>query len=204
MCNDTQIYFAYGSNMSLPRLQERVRSAKPLGIGWLPEHKLMFHKLSRRDNSGKCDIVRADACTVYGVLFEIDTTQVNTLDGYEGLNHGYSKKACTIQAGEGRCMPAFTYYADAGHVDDKRKPYKWYLYHVVIGAKEANLPEAYINEVMSTESIKDADQQREERELRLYHHRESVTWRQRLHGFEHPRLVSCDRLLSQDERASVE
>ena len=135
MCDDTQIYFAYGSNMSVRRLQDRKLSPKPLGIGWLPEHNLMFNKLSQ-DNSGKCNIVPAEACTVYGVLFEIDTTQVETLDGYEALNRGYSKKVCSVQVGEGRCMPAFTYYADASHIDDKRKPYTWYLHHVVIGAKE--------------------------------------------------------------------
>ena len=36
MSDDTRTYFAYGSNMSVRRLNERVPSAKPWGIGSLP------------------------------------------------------------------------------------------------------------------------------------------------------------------------
>ena len=199
MSDDTRIYFAYGSNMSVHRLQERVSSANPLGMGWIPEHKLMFHKTSK-DGSGKCDIVPSDACTVFGVLFEIDSSQEQTLDQYEGLNHGYRKKTCSVQVGEGRCMPALIYSADDAYVDDKLKPYTWYLNHVIIGAKEASLPETYIDEVSTTGSIKDADQEREESERRLYQQGESVPWRQSEHALEHPRLVNCERPQSRDER----
>jgi gamma-glutamylcyclotransferase len=47
-------YFAYGSNMSLSRLRERVPSAEAVGCFSLNGHDLRFHKLSK-DGSGKCD-----------------------------------------------------------------------------------------------------------------------------------------------------
>ena len=189
--DDIRIYFAYGSNLSVRRLKERVSSAKPLGMGWLPEHRLMFHKKSQ-DGSGKCDIVPSRACTVFGVLFEIDFNEKEALDKYEGVDHGYLTKACKVQVGEGRCIPAFTYHAAPTHVDDNLKPYSWYLNHVIIGAEEASLLETYVQEVRSTESIQDTDHKREKRERRLYEQGESARWRQPEHALEHPRLVNCE------------
>ena len=197
--DDTLVYFAYGSNMSVCRLKGRVSSAKPVGIGWLPKHKLMFRKRSQ-DGSGKCDIAPSDACRVFGVLFEIHSCQEKALDQYEGLCHGYLKKGCSVQVDEGRCMPAFVYYAAATHVDDKLKPYTWYLKHVIIGANEASLPRTYVDQVSSTESITDGDQAREKREQDLYQRGESSPWRQPEHLLEHPNLVNCERPQPGDER----
>ena len=104
MNDDTLVYFAYGSNMSVRRLKDRVPSVKPLGAGWLSHHRLKFHKRSQ-DGSGKCNIVPSDAGTVFGVLFEIDSGQVPALDKYEGLGRGYLKRECSVQVAEGRCLP---------------------------------------------------------------------------------------------------
>ena len=189
MSHDTRICFAYGSNMSVRRLRERVPSARPLGIGWLPGYRLMFRKKSK-DGSGKCDIVPSQAYTVFGVLFEIDSSEEEILDQFEGLNAGYLKKGCNVQVAKGRYMPAFTYYADLKRVDAELKPYTWYLNHVVIGAEEASLPEAYVQNIRATESIKDSNQKRERCERKLYEQGESARWRQPEHSLEHPRLVN--------------
>ncbi len=189
MNDDTRICFAYGSNMSVRRLQERVPSARPLGIGWLPGYRLTFRKKSK-DSSGKCDIVPSRAYTVFGVLFEIDSSEEELLDQFEGLNAGYLKKTCNAQVAEGRYMPAFTYYAAPKHVDADLKPYTWYLNHVIIGAEEASLPEEYVQNIRATESIKDPNQKRDQCERKLYEQGESARWRQPEHSLEHPRLVN--------------
>ena len=191
MSDDTRIYFAYGSNMSVRRLNERVPSAKPLGIGTLPEHRLMFRKRSRY-GSGKCDISPSRACTVFGVLFEIDSSEEAALDQFEGLHDGYLKKECNVRVDERRYVPAFTYHAHPNHVDEDLKPYTWYLKHVIIGAEEASLPEAYVQEIRATESIEDTNQEREKREGKLYEQGESARWRQPEDAPEHPRLVNRD------------
>ena len=191
MSDDTRIYFAYGSNMSVRRLKKRVSSAKPLGMGWLPEHRLMFHKRSQ-DGSGKCDIVPSRTCTVFGVLFEIDSGEEKNLDQCEGLNYGYLKRKCNVQVGEGRCIPAFTYHADPTRVDDKLKPYSWYLNHVITGAEEASLPETYVQQVRLTERIQDTVHKREKCERSLYEQGESARWRQPEHALEHRTLVNCE------------
>ncbi|RMD60293.1 MAG: gamma-glutamylcyclotransferase, partial [Planctomycetota bacterium] len=48
------LYFAYGSNMSTPRLRRRVSRAVPVATARLPGCRLAFHKLGA-DGSGKCD-----------------------------------------------------------------------------------------------------------------------------------------------------
>lgn len=202
MSNDTRVYFAYGSNMSVRRLRERVSSARPLGVGWLPAHRLMFRKKSQ-DNSGKCDIVPSDLCTVYGVLFEIESSQERDLDRHEGLNYGYLKRECHVHVDAARCMPTFTYYAAASHLDNELKPYTWYLTHVMTGAREASLPEAYINEVSSTKSIEDRDRTRQERELRIYQQGESREWRRPEQVLEHPNLEDCRHQQSRGRRGAV-
>ena len=201
MSDDTRIYFAYGSNMSVRRLKKRVSSAKPLGMGWLPEHRLMFHKKSR-DGSGKCNIIRSLTCTVFGVLFEIDSSEKEKLDQFEGLNQGYLRQKCNVQVGEGRYISACTYHADPKHVDDNLNPYSWYLNHVIIGAEEASLPETYVQEIRSTESIQDTNHEREKPERSLYEQGESARWRQPEHALEHPRLVNCEpsRILGREAR----
>lgn len=70
MC--TFMYFAYGSNMSERRLKKRVCSAKVIGTGILDNHCLTFHKLSRKDGSGKCTIEYSESDKVYGVLFKVN------------------------------------------------------------------------------------------------------------------------------------
>ena len=190
MSDRTVIHFAYGSNMSVRRLQDRVSSARLLGMGWLPDHRLAFHKRSK-DGSGKCDVVPSDTCTVYGVLFQIDSTQETTLDHCEGLNSGYRKKEVRVRVSEERCMLAYLYYADNASVDPALKPYSWYLKHVSTGAEEASLPETYIERIRTTESIEDQDEDRKRRELSLYEKLASP-WRQPRQPLEDPRVVDCD------------
>lgn len=63
---DHVVTFAYGSNMLVARLTERVPSARPIGIGQLKGHVLRWHKRSK-DGSGKCDIeiTESDADSVW-------------------------------------------------------------------------------------------------------------------------------------------
>lgn len=72
----TILYFAYGSNMSTPRLRYRVASCRLSFIARLLNYKLCFHKRST-DGSAKCNAFRTatPADTVIGVVYEIPTNQ---------------------------------------------------------------------------------------------------------------------------------
>jgi len=151
-------YFAYGSNMSLARLGARITGAQRLGVYHLKEHDLRFHKIGL-DGSGKGDaFYTADSQdTVIGTLFEIDLEAKLILDEIEGW--GYDTKEIVISNGLGEEATAFTYYAT--EMDVSLKPYSWYHQHIVIGAREAALPEHYITRIEAVESIPDPDQERD-------------------------------------------
>jgi gamma-glutamylcyclotransferase len=157
-------YFAYGSNMSVPRLRSRVSSARVLGAAQLCGHALEFRKRGA-DGSAKCDLaVRDDR--VAGVLFKIDAEQRAALDSAEGYGHGYLRKTVEVEDHAGTVRQAFTYYAI--DVSTQLKPYHWYCHHVISGALLAGLSAHYIERLRTVESVADPDQDRQRRELAIY------------------------------------
>ena len=163
----TITYFAYGSNLSCKRLQERVRSAEPKKRGVLRCHCLAFHKISRKDGSGKCDIVSSkESDVVWGRVYHIDDKDKECLDRYEGLGYGYAEKTVTVELDSGTTIRAVTYYATVK--DPTLQPYTWYITHVLVGAKEACLPPDYIKKIEEVKARKDCDKEREAQELAIY------------------------------------
>ena len=161
------LYFAYGSNMSLKRLQHRVPSARVRGVAVLPEHRLVFHKRGR-DGSAKCDVDTNGSCAdgVFGVLYHMDPQHKSLLDAVEGLGAGYAQKVVTVRMADGGGADAFTYYAT--QIDPLLKPYLWYKEHVLRGAREHRLPGDYVADIVAIEAIEDPDAARHLAELAIY------------------------------------
>lgn len=160
-------YYAYGSNMSLQRMQKRLPGAKPLGRFTLEKHVLKFHKINK-DGSGKCDacFTGRSPDRIHGVLYEILSTQKTILDSYEGLGFGYDDKIVTVRNQAGQIESAVTYYATK--TDSSFKPYTWYKEHVMRGAIEAGLPGDYLEKIRAVDAVPDPDRARESRELKIY------------------------------------
>ncbi|GAA0851436.1 hypothetical protein GCM10009113_35420 [Marinobacter szutsaonensis] len=161
-------YFAYGSNMSLPRLKERVPGAERITMFTLVEHSLRFHKWSRVDGSAKCDALFTGNPDdhIIGALFEIPGHEKGALDQAEGLGFGYQEKRVTVTDAQGNALEAFTYYAT--DTDPSLLPYSWYLHHVIYGAKEIGVPDDYLEAVSATKSREDPDRERDARERAIY------------------------------------
>jgi hypothetical protein len=160
-------YFAYGSNMSGPRLAARIDSMRKLAVARLDGHRLCFHKVST-DGSAKCNVHPSTHPDhhVIGVLFEIDRRERPILDRYEGLGRGYEIKQVTLALVDGARLDAFTYYAT--HVDDQLLPYDWYKAHVLHGALEHGLPADYVAAIRTVATMPDPDPWRQQRELGIY------------------------------------
>ena len=168
MSPESLLYFSYGSNMSIQRLRTRTPSAQKVGVGRLKCHCLRFHKLSRVDGSAKCDVKetgRPDDI-IYGVVFLIDIAEKPVLDQKEGLGFGYEQKQVWIEMREGAPVQAFTYFATL--IDAGLKPFGWYKTHVLIGAREHDLPAEYIRQIEAIPSVADPDVERHSRELAIY------------------------------------
>lgn len=158
--------FSYGSNMSIKRLQDCVPSAKPVTIATLAAHRLRFHK-SSKDGSGKCDAEETGDPydRVIGVVYDISDEEKGPLDHKEGLGSGYDEKRVNMISDEGE-LAALMYVAT--RTNPALQPYHWYKEHVLVGARDNNLPPEYIAEIASVEAIDDPDVDRSRRELAIY------------------------------------
>lgn len=162
------LYFSYGSNMSRKRLIDRVPSATFIAVATLKNHELKFHKVSKKDGSGKCDALETANPNdkIIGVVYEISESEKPELDRKEGLRYGYEEKIIEVISIEGELMNAITYYAT--NCDLSLKPYHWYKEHVIRGARENGLPEIYIQSILNIESIADPKPDRHEEEMQIY------------------------------------
>ncbi|GGC01905.1 hypothetical protein GCM10011352_30060 [Marinobacterium zhoushanense] len=160
-------YFAYGSNMSIARLRNRVPSAKRLGRYRLESHDLRFHKCGG-DGSGKCDAFYTGnrEHQVIGVLYHIDPLEKPALDRAEGLGVGYGEKQVVVVGPAGELIEANTYWAMM--TDPQMKPFTWYLNHVLVGAHEVALPAPYVDRIRLIESVEDPDRERDALERAIH------------------------------------
>ena len=162
------LYFSYGSNMSTKRLGQRLVSARFVAVARLNKHVLKFHKVGRKDGSGKCDILQTGdpAHNAIGVIFDIKPSEKSYLDRIEGLHSGYEEKYVELTTVDGDSLFAVTYYAT--NIDSSLKPFHWYKEHVFRGAVENSLPEYYIRKIQSVVSVADPQPERYEEEMAIY------------------------------------
>jgi gamma-glutamylcyclotransferase (GGCT)/AIG2-like uncharacterized protein YtfP len=160
-------YFAYGSNMSLARLTQRVPSAKRIGTYQLPGYDLRFHKAGK-DNSGKCDAYYTGNSedVVIGALYEMPESERPALDAAEGLGVHYNDKIITVLGQDGESLEAMMYYAI--DINLSVKPFCWYLNHVLIGAREINVPDNYLAKIQAIDSVLDQDTERNTLEYTIH------------------------------------
>lgn len=159
--------FAYGSNMNLDRLKERVPSASKLLNAYIKNHTIKCNKVSSKDGSSKANMIKTDndVDIVWGVIFEIDDSEKPNLDKAEGLGEGYNESTLSFLDSENNPHEAQVYIADESAINDDLLPYDWYKEYIVSGAKENNLPQEYIEKLEAINFIKDTDTERRNKNL---------------------------------------
>ena len=103
-------YFAYGSNMHTPRMQERCPTARPLGTAVLRGWAAVYDKPST-DGSAKRNIRPSAGGEVRGVVYEIEGYDRPALDAAEpgyapidtplGLTYAYEGKPTAALPADG-------------------------------------------------------------------------------------------------------
>lgn len=97
-------YFAYGSNLWLPRMRERCPSARFLSVATLPGWAAVYDKPGA-DGTAKLNIRPNEDASVAGVIYEIDAAERAQLDAAEpsytpvetalGVTYAYMGPAAT-------------------------------------------------------------------------------------------------------------
>ena len=161
-------YFAYGSNMLIARLAERVPSVRPAGRAWLTGHQLHFH-LNGSDESGKCNILFTgnDSDIVHGALYELDADRLERLHAAEGPPYAFVELEVGTPQGS---VLAATYRGRPEYLDDRLVPFDWYRDFVTHGAREHGLPGDYIARLEAVPTWRDADSGRAAHNRRILQH----------------------------------
>lgn len=154
-------YFAYGSNMKRNVMSDiSVHSEEP---AVLQNYKLIFDKVGlkrgtitgviepilgvNRQNikkvAGFANIVKEKGQNVFGVLYEIDESNLDLLDKKEGVpTHYRREKVVATKLSDKKDIEAITYVATL-----VLRPQKKYLAVIIEGAREHNLPNSYIKQL---------------------------------------------------------
>ncbi|MBN8836149.1 MAG: gamma-glutamylcyclotransferase [Sphingobacteriia bacterium] len=156
--------FAYGSNMNIKRLRERVPSATKVCNASIDGYSFAFNKKSK-DGSAKGNIEQTDNINdkVWGVVFEIDEKEKEKLDDAEGLGKGYNETMIDVRGTDGQVVKVQVYIADSGAINNSLHPYDWYKEYVVSGAKDNELPEGYIQTLNNFLVTEDMDKERRQK-----------------------------------------
>jgi gamma-glutamylcyclotransferase len=100
------------------------------------------------------------------VVYELNPLDLKRLDELEGLGKGYGKHEVDVLGVDGTVHRAWMYYVDdPKSVTTERRPYAWYLRHVVEGARHHGLPTDYIERLERTPTNRDGREERWRREI---------------------------------------
>ena len=127
------LYFAYGSNLSLEQMRERIGSKpKVISGAYLENHRLGFTLYSKLTwKGGVADIVPEAGSKVWGAVYELTEEQLVKIDHYEGYKKDrdpkknfYNRLQVEVVDKKGVKQLCLTYQAEVG--DEERRKY---LYH---------------------------------------------------------------------------
>lgn len=134
-------YFAYGSNMDLEQMKTRCPSGyNLLGLGLLKGWKFFIN------SRGVANITQRENSKVYGLLFEISESCLESLDSCEGYPDTYDRQKLTILLGD-KEIKAWIYID--GNFTRLGKPKLNYLERIVETAEKFEFPEDYIKHLKS-------------------------------------------------------
>jgi gamma-glutamylcyclotransferase (GGCT)/AIG2-like uncharacterized protein YtfP len=124
--------------MKTERMIDRISSARVIGRAFLSNKRLVFNKKSK-DGSGKANIEDSRGDVVWGVLYEIDSSQLSQLDRIEG---GYNRVSVNVIMDNDEDVIAEVYVSN--RYTDNPIPFDWYKKLMLQGAIEHGLPSEYI------------------------------------------------------------
>lgn len=139
MSDQKTFYFAYGSNMSKPRLERRIGTVHCHGRARLDDYCHRFSKRGR-DGSAKGNVERAAGARVWGVLYELEPPQLEVLAGFE-TGYRAVDLSVTLDARSKLAVRAASFEAIAAVRG--LEPTPEYLRHYLAGFHEHDLPASY-------------------------------------------------------------
>ncbi|CAN9514486.1 unnamed protein product [Ophioblennius macclurei] len=152
----TFLYFAYGSNLLKERLQLKNPSATMHCVARLKDYRLVFgnHKglASDRWHGGVATIEQSPGDEVWGVVWKMNTSDLESLDNQENVMMGaYSPVELSVKM-KGQDLHCRTYIMNSCVY---APPSPQYLKVIVMGAEQNGLPRDYQDKLRAIQTNKD-------------------------------------------------
>lgn len=162
------LYFAYGSNLLTGRLADtdRCPSARYHAAAYIDDLEIEFSKESREDGSGKATLVPSHGHRLYGVVYKVELSELETLNRVES---GYDLKNDfkVFLLDMDTPLTVKTYIAPEQSRKPGLKPFDWYLALIVAGAIEHGFPQAEISAYQNMEFRTDKEEENKSKTLKL-------------------------------------
>jgi Gamma-glutamyl cyclotransferase, AIG2-like len=131
---DSILYFSYGSNTNKERMQRRCSSAFFMGVGLLPNYKMVMKHY--------CDIVKDPSTNCYGAIWGLEISDIEKLDRYEGLGNHYRHEIVDVIYNDERykCLT----YVMLPHKGEYDPADHDYINIVIKGYKDVGIPLAQL------------------------------------------------------------
>ena len=131
-----ELYFAYGSNLSVEQMASRCPDSRIADVAQLFCYRLSFSSYSNRWNGAVATVLPASNACVWGLLYKLSRQDLAKLDEIEGYR--YRREEIELKLRDGATQKAWTYIMNKH--DAFSPPSRLYLSHLQIGAQLFNFP----------------------------------------------------------------
>jgi len=141
-------YFAYGSNLYMPQVQERCPSMQALGKVYIQDYALSFPRLSKMwGGKGVASIIPEPQNIAHGFLYHLSEDDLLVMDRIEGTDSGaYIRERVTVHHTECPDLTRTECWTYFGVPQDGAPffPSLKYINRIISGAEMHDLPKDYI------------------------------------------------------------
>jgi hypothetical protein len=148
------LFFAYGANMNLAQIKQRCSHPVRVSAAYLQDYRIGFYGHSEKWDGALETAIEAKGCRLWGVLFALGALDWDQLDLWQdarfdgtGKYFHYPVQVCDMQ---GKRYEARLYKKDILSIP--RRPSEQYMSRILDGAKQNELPSAYIESLLAIET----------------------------------------------------
>jgi hypothetical protein len=161
------ILFAYAGNMNVEEFSKNVPSARKIGAAKLPGYTFVFNNAGE-DDSAKANVEKSfdpDAA-VWGILIELEDGEKSNFYNPDTWSSGLKLEQVACFDANDNLYHAEVFVAQPHAVSPYLLPYDWYHQKILKLAKQAELPEFYISQLILMPWKTDPDEERRQRRLK--------------------------------------
>lgn len=134
-------YFAYGSNMYWPQMQQRCPSTRFVCAARLNNYQFGITRHSRLRDCGTANVIPVKGKAVWGAVYDVSDVDLMVMDGFED---GYRREILTVNPIDNDAKPIDVLVYVAEIERNVPLPSAEYKRLILAGAKHWRLPPAYL------------------------------------------------------------